>query len=68
MGSFRPGMLFHPMRAPLAATVLAIVGMALGVLAGTADRAVAQGAVKSVHSDWQVRCDTPPGARASNAR
>jgi invasion protein IalB len=24
----------------------------------------AQGAVKSVHGDWQVRCDTPPGATA----
>ena len=23
-----------------------------------------QGAVKSVHGDWQVRCDTPPGATA----
>lgn len=25
--------------------------------------ALAQGAVKSVHGDWQVRCDTPPGAQ-----
>jgi invasion protein IalB len=24
----------------------------------------AQGAVKSVHKDWQIRCDTPPGAKA----
>ena len=23
----------------------------------------AQGTVKSVHGDWQVRCDTPPGAQ-----
>ena len=22
-----------------------------------------QGTVRSVHSDWQVRCDTPPGAK-----
>jgi invasion protein IalB len=29
-----------------------------------AGRALAQGAVKSVHKDWQVRCDTPPGAKA----
>jgi invasion protein IalB len=28
-----------------------------------ADRAFAQGAVKSVHKDWQIRCDTPPGAK-----
>ena len=26
--------------------------------------AQAQGAVKSVHGDWQIRCDTPPGAQA----
>jgi invasion protein IalB len=26
--------------------------------------AAAQGAVKSVHADWQIRCDTPPGAQA----
>ena len=24
----------------------------------------AQGAVKSVHADWQIRCDTPPGAQS----
>lgn len=27
-------------------------------------RALAQGAVKSVHKDWQIRCDTPPGAKS----
>src|SRR6266481_1082837 len=59
MGSFRPETLFHAVRAPLAATVLTIVV----ALAGPAERAAAQGAVKSVHSDWQVRCDTPPGAQ-----
>jgi len=26
--------------------------------------AFGQGAVKSVHGDWQIRCDTPPGAQA----
>jgi invasion protein IalB len=26
--------------------------------------AQAQGTVRSVHGDWQVRCDTPPGAQA----
>ena len=39
----------------LAATAFAFFG-----LAGTAS---AQGVVKSVHGDWQVRCDTPPGAQ-----
>jgi invasion protein IalB len=24
---------------------------------------LAQGVVKSVHGDWQIRCDTPPGAQ-----
>ncbi len=28
------------------------------------NRALAQGAVKSVHKDWQIRCDTPPGAKS----
>jgi invasion protein IalB len=27
------------------------------------DAARAQGAVRSVHQDWQIRCDTPPGAQ-----
>ncbi|HEY1152237.1 MAG TPA: invasion associated locus B family protein, partial [Pseudolabrys sp.] len=26
--------------------------------------ALAQGAVRSVHQEWQIRCDTPPGAQA----
>lgn len=26
--------------------------------------AAAQGVVKSVHGDWQIRCDTPPGAQS----
>ncbi len=28
------------------------------------ERAAAQGAVKSVFKDWQIRCDTPPGAKS----
>ena len=32
-------------------------------LAGFAGDAAAQGSVRSVHNDWQVRCDTPPGAQ-----
>jgi invasion protein IalB len=39
----------------LAATVAALLAP---------DPAAAQGTVKSVHADWQVRCDTPPGAQA----
>jgi invasion protein IalB len=33
-------------------------------LANTTAPAAAQGAVRSVHNDWQVRCDTPPGAQS----
>jgi invasion protein IalB len=36
---------------------------AVPLIAASADHAGAQGAVKSVHDDWQVRCDTPPGAQ-----
>jgi invasion protein IalB len=39
--------------------VLAIVAMA----SMAARQAAAQGAVRSVHGDWQIRCDTPPGAQ-----
>ena len=30
---------------------------------GLCGSAYAQGTVKSVHGDWQIRCDTPPGAQ-----
>jgi invasion protein IalB len=33
------------------------------LLLGLAGTAIAQGTVKSVHGDWQLRCDTPPGAQ-----
>ena len=40
---------------PLALTALLVLASA---------DAFAQGAVKSVHKDWQIRCDTPAGAKA----
>jgi invasion protein IalB len=42
------------------------LGLALLALAWAAPtgQAFAQGAVKSVHKDWQIRCDTPPGAKS----
>jgi invasion protein IalB len=46
-------------RAPPFAFVAAIM-TALWGLSGSAH---AQGTVKSVHGDWQIRCDTPPGAQ-----
>jgi invasion protein IalB len=30
---------------------------------GTSHAAAPQSAVKSVHGDWQVRCDSPPGSQ-----
>jgi invasion protein IalB len=41
--------------------MLAAIGVA--ALTSAADPAAAQGAVRSVHADWQIRCDTPPGAQ-----
>jgi invasion protein IalB len=46
-------------------------GVAIGVFLtfflsfflGLTASASAQGAVRSVHGDWQIRCDTPPGAQ-----
>ena len=35
----------------------------LAFLFGLTQAASAQGAVRSVHGDWQIRCDTPPGAQ-----
>jgi invasion protein IalB len=39
------------------ALVLALAGV-------PTEQAAAQGAVKSVYKDWQIRCDTPPGAKS----
>jgi invasion protein IalB len=44
---------------------LGAFGLAIALATGTgADAALAQGAVRATHGDWQVRCDTPPGSRA----
>jgi invasion protein IalB len=60
MGKFGGHLLrafYHPI--PQSAFVAAVVAALLG-LSGSAQ---AQGTVKSVHGDWQIRCDTPPGAQ-----
>jgi invasion protein IalB len=43
-----------------------IAGLALAVILSIMPNheAAAQGAVKSVFKDWQIRCDTPPGAKS----
>ncbi|MGB6539425.1 MAG: invasion associated locus B family protein [Xanthobacteraceae bacterium] len=43
-----------------AALAAGAILLAVSVLSG---EAAAQGAVRSVHGDWQIRCDTPPGAQ-----
>ena len=45
-------------------TAAGLFALTLGSMLAQADRASAQGAVKSVHGDWQIRCDTPPGAQS----
>ncbi|MEA2997145.1 MAG: hypothetical protein QOG74_2694 [Alphaproteobacteria bacterium] len=54
MAHFRPG-------APRSAW-LAVVGLVAG-LVGSPVAVLGQGAVRSVHGDWQIRCETPPGAQ-----
>ena len=41
-----------------------VTGLAIALFFGLSEAASAQGAVRSVHGDWQIRCDTPPGAQA----
>ncbi|MBI3436986.1 MAG: invasion associated locus B family protein [Proteobacteria bacterium] len=47
----------------LAAKVVGAKSALLCTLIALASAAFAQGAVRSVHNDWQIRCDTPPGAQ-----
>lgn len=43
---------------------LALFGAVLAPSLFDQSRAMAQGAVRSVHGEWEIRCDTPPGARS----
>lgn len=61
MGIFKQGR--HAFGRPFGRS-LGYAALALLLAALPMERAVAQGAVKSVHKDWQIRCDTPPGAKA----
>ena len=49
------------MGAPIRVSFACVAALAGIVL--TEVPATAQGTVKSVHGDWQIRCDTPPGAQ-----
>jgi invasion protein IalB len=52
-----------PLPAGLGLILRLMACAALAIMALPA-AASAQGAVRSVHGDWQIRCDTPPGAQA----
>ena len=41
----------------------ALLLSALASLLASGVPVLAQGAVRATHGDWQIRCDTPPGAR-----
>jgi invasion protein IalB len=47
----------------IAGTIAAGAILLAPVMAGR-DTAAAQGVVKSVYGDWQIRCETPPGAQS----
>lgn len=52
---------------PLAQCATRLAAAALFGVAGLAaapQASLAQGAVKATHGDWQLRCETPPGASA----
>jgi invasion protein IalB len=57
-GSTRMGFSIDQAKQAIAGAAIA-AALLLGLTAANA-----QGAVRSVHGDWQIRCDTPPGAQA----
>jgi invasion protein IalB len=50
-------------RGSAGASLAGALFLGLTLLLGLSEAACAQGAVRSVHGDWQIRCDTPPGAQ-----
>jgi len=62
MANFDGGWRIWPSATAAAGTALffAVIVASLTAFSGPG---FAQGAVKSVHGDWQIRCDTPPGAQ-----
>ncbi len=53
--------LVRPIHAALlvSVTIILVAGLLLAPSTG-----LAQGAVRSTHGDWELRCDTPPGAQS----
>ena len=58
MLSFRRHLLARAVRPLVLAAAVVVVALGASTL-----KVAAQGAVRSVHNDWQVRCDTPAGAQ-----
>src|SRR5208283_663502 len=58
------GIFWHDRHSRRGPTWLALLALAMALSGFGPERAAAQGAVKSVHKDWQIRCDTPPGAKS----
>ncbi|MGJ5176029.1 invasion associated locus B family protein [Bradyrhizobium oligotrophicum] len=50
--------------AAMTSAAAAAITVVMTTVIGMPGTALAQGAVRSVHGDWQIRCDTPPGAQA----
>ena len=59
MATFDVGQMLRPLASALGATAIMLASVAT-----FSGQAGAQGAVRSVHGDWQIRCDTPPGAQS----
>lgn len=53
----------RPVARPMAAALAAAAIVLAGVMACAGAPAAAQGVVRSVYGDWQIRCETPPGAQ-----
>jgi invasion protein IalB len=63
MAIFDGRLRIRPRAAALPAAAVFMMAATFLMATTCADRVLAQGAVKSVHGDWQIRCDTPPGAQ-----
>ena len=63
MANFDGGWRIRPLATAACRTAFFIAAVAICAVA-LSRPGFAQGAVKSVHGDWQIRCDTPPGAQS----
>jgi invasion protein IalB len=64
MGNLGQYLPHKPLRCAPAIRSLALAALTVAAFLSFGPNAWAQGKVRSVHNDWQIRCDTPPGAQA----